>query len=58
MNVYLNQASTLEEAYQEIADLGKIFRIEDRANTYRPKGKNCRGGSKGSRQAAAESARL
>ncbi|NLP36673.1 MAG: ABC transporter substrate-binding protein, partial [Firmicutes bacterium] len=34
MNVYLNQASTLEEAYQEIADLGKIFRIEDRANTF------------------------
>ena len=34
MNVYLNQASTLEEAFQEIADLGKIFRLEDRANTF------------------------
>jgi len=31
INVYLNKAATFEEAYQEIADLGRIFRIEDKA---------------------------
>lgn len=34
INVYMNKASTLEEAYQEIADLGKIFRIEDKAAAF------------------------
>jgi len=34
INVYMNQAATLEEAYQEIADLGRIFQIEDKANAF------------------------
>ncbi|MGI6685786.1 MAG: ABC transporter substrate-binding protein [Bacillota bacterium] len=34
MNVYMNKAATLEEAYQEIADIGKIFQIEDKAAAF------------------------
>lgn len=31
IQVYINQAATLEEQYQEIRDLGRIFGIEERA---------------------------
>ena len=34
INVYMNKAATLEEAYQEIADMGKIFQIEDKAAAF------------------------
>lgn len=34
INVYMNSASTLEEIYQEIRDIGKIFNIEDRAEAF------------------------
>lgn len=34
MSVYVNSATTLEQQYQEILDLGKIFGIEDRARAY------------------------
>lgn len=34
MTVYVNSASTLEEQYQEILDIGKIFGIEDRAEAF------------------------
>lgn len=34
MTVYVNSATTLEEQYQEIRDLGKIFGIEDRAEAF------------------------
>ena len=34
INVYMNKATTLEEAYQEITDLGRIFRIEEKANAF------------------------
>lgn len=34
INVYLNKATTMEEIYQEILDLGKIFEIEDRAEEF------------------------
>lgn len=34
MNVYVNSATTLEEQYQEILDIGKIFGIEDRAEAF------------------------
>lgn len=34
INVYLNKATTMEEIYQEILDLGKIFEIEDRAEAF------------------------
>lgn len=34
MTVYVNSASTLEEQYQEILDLGKIFGVEDKAEAY------------------------
>lgn len=34
MTVYVNAASTLEEQYQEILDIGKIFGIEDAAQAY------------------------
>ena len=34
INVYMNKAATLEEAYQEIADIGKIFQIEDKAAAF------------------------
>ena len=34
MEVYVNSAVTLEEQYQEILDIGKIFGIEDRAEAY------------------------
>lgn len=34
INVYMNSASTLEEIYQEIRDIGKIFNIEDRAEVF------------------------
>lgn len=34
MNVYVNQASTLEEQYKEIEDLGKIFGIEEQAQAF------------------------
>ncbi len=34
INVYVNSATTLEEQYQEILDLGKIFCIEDVANQF------------------------
>ena len=34
MTVYVNAATTLEEQYQEILDLGTIFGIEDRAEAF------------------------
>lgn len=34
MDVYVNSASTLEEQYKEILDIGKIFGIEDRAEEF------------------------
>lgn len=34
MTVYVNSAATLEEQYQEILDIGKIFGIEDRAEAF------------------------
>ena len=34
MAVYVNQASTLEEQYQEIRDLGRIFGVEERAEAF------------------------
>lgn len=34
MNVYVNSATTVEQQYQEILDLGKIFGVEDRAQEY------------------------
>ena len=34
MSVYMNAAATLEQQYQEIFDIGKIFGIEERAEEY------------------------
>lgn len=34
IKVYMNSASTLEEIYQEIRDIGKIFKIEERAEEF------------------------
>ncbi len=34
MTVYVNSATTLEEEYQEILDLGKIFNVEDKAEAF------------------------
>lgn len=34
ITVYMNSATTLDEIYQEIMDLGKIFQIEDRAQAF------------------------
>lgn len=34
INVYLNKASKLEEQYQEIMDLGKIFGVEEKAEAF------------------------
>lgn len=34
IRVYLNQATTLEEMYREILDLGQIFHIQERAQAY------------------------
>ena len=34
MTAYVNAASTLEDQYQEITDLGRIFGIEDRAAAF------------------------
>lgn len=34
MNVYVNSAATLEEQYQEILDLGRIFDVEDAAEDF------------------------
>ena len=34
MNVYVNSATTLEEQYKEILDLGRIFGIEERAEAF------------------------
>lgn len=34
MDVYVNSATTLEQQYQEILDLGKIFGVEDRAEAF------------------------
>lgn len=34
MDVYVNSAKTLEEQYQEILDLGRIFGIEDTASAF------------------------
>jgi iron complex transport system substrate-binding protein len=34
MTVYVNSATTLEEQYQEILDLGKIFGVEEKAEAY------------------------
>ena len=31
ITTYMNSASTLEETFQEIEDIGKIFRVEDKA---------------------------
>lgn len=40
ISVYTNSASTFEEQYKEIEDLGKIFEIEDRAISYIDEQKN------------------
>lgn len=34
MTVYVNSATTLEQQYQEILDIGKIFEVEDKAEAY------------------------
>ncbi len=34
MNVYVNSATTLEEQFKEIEDIGKIFGVEDRATEF------------------------
>lgn len=34
INVYLNRAKTIEEEYQEITDIGKIFKVEDQAEAF------------------------
>lgn len=34
INVYMNKATSMDEIYQEIRDLGKIFGIEDRAEAF------------------------
>ena len=34
MTTYMNRATTLEQIYQEISDLGEIFKIEDRAEAF------------------------
>lgn len=34
ITVYMNSASSMEEIYQEITDLGKIFHVEDRAEAF------------------------
>lgn len=34
INVYMNKATTMDEIYQEILDIGKIFDIEDRAEAF------------------------
>lgn len=34
MNVYVNSATTLEEQYQEILDIGKVFGVEDTAESF------------------------
>lgn len=34
MTVYVNQASTLEEIYQEIEDIGRIFGVEEAAASF------------------------
>ena len=34
ITVYQNSAATLDEAYQEIRDLGKIFGVEDKAEAF------------------------
>ena len=34
MNVYVNCATTMEEQYQEIRDIGKIFNVEDAAEAF------------------------
>ncbi len=34
MNVYVNKASTLDELYKEIEDIGKIFSVEDNATAF------------------------
>lgn len=34
MDVYVNSATTLQEQYKEILDIGKIFGIEDRAEEF------------------------
>lgn len=40
MDVYVNSAATLEQQYQEILDLGKIFGVEKRAQAYIDEQKN------------------
>ncbi len=34
MNVYINSASTLDELYKEIEDIGKIFNVEENATNF------------------------
>lgn len=34
ITTYMNSATTLDEIYQEISDLGKIFQVEDKANAF------------------------
>lgn len=34
MTVYVNSATTVEQQYQEILDIGKIFGVEDKAEAY------------------------
>jgi iron complex transport system substrate-binding protein len=34
MTVYMNAAQTLEQTYQEIIDIGKVFGVEDRATAF------------------------
>ena len=34
ITTYMNRATTLEETYQEITDIGKIFHVEDKAKAF------------------------
>ncbi len=34
MTTYMNSATTMEQIYQEILDIGKIFEVEDKAKEY------------------------
>ncbi len=34
MNVYVNKATTLEEAYQEVEDIGRLFNVSEKAEAF------------------------
>ena len=34
MNVYVNKATTLDEAYQEVEDIGRLFNVNERAAAF------------------------